>query len=168
MRWDVTRYAEKIPKNAANSQSKAGQDAEASLRKRYPPLDDSKVGSALGSAVGVPFSRPCIVVDMQGIILAWYLPGVLNDSRQVSFSVLSERRVQYTACQREMMAAAGKLTKSRNKRPSESKAGTSWRINSRNFPKEAEGPQLALNLVAAWFEQGHAVNCFRKSKFHSR
>lgn len=168
MRWDVTRYADKLPKNTANSQSKARLDAEASLRKKYPPLNDSKDGSALGSAAGVPFSRPCIIVDMQGIILAWYLPGVLNDSRQVSFSVLPEHQVQYAACQREMMAAAGKLTKSRNKRPSESKAGTSWRISSRNFPKEAEGPQLVLNLVAAWFEQGHAVNLFYEVKLHSR
>ena len=54
--------------------------AEASLRGRYPPRSDF-------AAAGVAISRPCIVVDMDNVILAWYLPGILSDSRQVNIII---------------------------------------------------------------------------------
>lgn len=31
----------------------------------------------------VTLSKPCIIHDMHGVVLTWYLPGILNDSRQV-------------------------------------------------------------------------------------
>ena len=76
--WDVTRYAERVPKKSSNSGTKASKEKEASLKRRYPPLN------------GVTASMPCIVVDMQGIILTWYLPGILTGSRQVSLFALSD------------------------------------------------------------------------------
>ena len=79
MEWDITRYADKLPRRPANSGTKAAQATEASLRQQYP-LNDS--------AIKGPISRPCIIVDMQGIILAWYLPGILKDSRQVRLFTL--------------------------------------------------------------------------------
>jgi hypothetical protein len=121
LEWDVTRYADKLRQTTVNSGTKAGQAAEASLRRRYPLLN--------GSVASAPISRPCIVVDMQGIILVWYLPRILKDSRKVSFSALSDFWFEYDACQREMMVAMEKLTespaKSRKRCPSESQAGTS-------------------------------------------
>lgn len=75
----MTRYAERLPKRPQKAGTKASAEREASLRRRYPPLD------------GVTDSKPCIIVDMQGIILAWYLPGILTDYRQVSFLDLSDR-----------------------------------------------------------------------------
>jgi len=35
-------------------------------------------------------SRPCIIVDIYGNILTWYLPGILEDSRQVGLFALSD------------------------------------------------------------------------------
>jgi hypothetical protein len=57
--------------------TKAYEAKENSLRRRYKTLD----GDAASSS-------PCIVVDMQGIILTWYLPGILTDSRQVGLFAL--------------------------------------------------------------------------------
>jgi hypothetical protein len=68
--WDATRYAERLPKKPSRPGTKASKEKEASLKQRYPPLN------------GVTASIPCVVVDMQGIILTWYLPGILTDSRQ--------------------------------------------------------------------------------------
>jgi hypothetical protein len=75
--WDATRYAQRLPKRPANAGTKAEISAEASLRRHYPPRSDL-------AAAGVTISCPCIVVDMDNIILAWYLPGVLSNSRQVN------------------------------------------------------------------------------------
>ena len=93
--WDATRYAQRLPKQPANTGTRAATDAEARLRRRYPPQGDS-------AAARVTVSHPCIVVDMDNVILAWYLPDILSDSRQVTkpihfsdlFSNLIHFRVQ--------------------------------------------------------------------------
>ncbi|KAI9429534.1 hypothetical protein H4582DRAFT_2089013 [Lactarius indigo] len=82
--WDATRYVEKLPKKFPRPGTAAADAGEAIMRRQYPPRNDS--------AADIPISRPCIIVDMQGVILAWHLPGILNDSRQS-----------------EMMAAMAKL-----------------------------------------------------------
>lgn len=76
--WDSTRYAGRLPKKPANpgTRAQAAIDAEARLRDRYHPQSNS-------AAAGVTISRPCIFVDMDNVILGWYLPGILSDSRQV-------------------------------------------------------------------------------------
>jgi hypothetical protein len=74
--WDATRYADMVPKNPQNSGTKASNKKEASLRQRYPPLKN------------ITASMPCIIVDMHGVILTWYLPGILTDARQVSVFVV--------------------------------------------------------------------------------
>jgi hypothetical protein len=71
-------YADKLPKGPTNSGTKAGQQSKDRMRNKYPPEENS--------AAKVPISSPCIIVDMQGIILAWYLPRILNRSRQVDLS----------------------------------------------------------------------------------
>ena len=83
--WDATRYADKLPKKLARPGTAAAKTQEAIMRRQYPPRNDS--------AADIPISRPCIVVDMQGVILAWHLPGILTDSRQVSLFTLSDRRI---------------------------------------------------------------------------
>jgi hypothetical protein len=65
-----------VPKFPLKPGTKASEKKEASLRRRYPPLD------------GITASMPCIIVDMQGIILTWYLPGILTDSRLVNLFAL--------------------------------------------------------------------------------
>jgi hypothetical protein len=62
----------------AKSGTVAAQKSEECLRKRYPPENNS--------AADLLISSPCIIVDMQGVIGAWYLPGILKESRQVDLS----------------------------------------------------------------------------------
>jgi hypothetical protein len=71
MKWDVTRYSEKVPNGATKLETKASLAREASLKKRYPPGNTHAISS------------PCIITDAHGMIMAWYLPGILKDSRQV-------------------------------------------------------------------------------------
>ncbi|KAI9432244.1 hypothetical protein BJY52DRAFT_1104326, partial [Lactarius psammicola] len=77
---------------------------------------------------------PCIIVDMQGIILVWHLPGILNDSRQ-----------------REMMAATEKL----HPLLKNCQTSTSWRVDPEIFPSGLEGLQGVINISPAWFQQAH-------------
>jgi hypothetical protein len=74
--WDATRYAQMLPKKPANPGTRGAFDAETRLKRHYPPQSDL-------AAAGVTISRPCIIVDMDNVILGWYLPGILSDSRQV-------------------------------------------------------------------------------------
>ncbi|KAH9983365.1 hypothetical protein BJV77DRAFT_966873 [Russula vinacea] len=89
VQWDAARYAERAPKNTVNLQksgtkggknsgTKASKLKEASMKRLYPPLNE------------VIVSEPCIIVDMHGIIMAWYLPGILKDSRQEHLFTLSD------------------------------------------------------------------------------
>ena len=57
--WDITHYMDKLPRQPTNSGTMAGLAAKASLRRQYP-LNNS--------ATEDPVSKPCIIVDMQGII----------------------------------------------------------------------------------------------------
>ncbi|KAH9166668.1 hypothetical protein EDB89DRAFT_1857208 [Lactarius sanguifluus] len=90
------------------------------MRRQYPPRNDL--------AVDIPISRPCIVIDMQGVILAWHLPGILSDSWQKLHSMLE-------------------------KRPK----GTSWRVDLGYFPSGLEGLQGLADFSPAWFQQGHEM-----------
>lgn len=147
--WDVTRYADRLPRKAANSGTKAALATEASLKRRYPPGDDS--------AAELPISRPCVIVDMQGIILTWYLPGILKDSRQVSrfTSTLSDRCIKRGAFQSEMMAATEKLHSLLGKRQS----GAPWRVDPGNFTPGTENARGLLNMSPAWYQRGRDVSC---------
>jgi hypothetical protein len=79
MDWDVTRYAKRLPKDPSKLTANALNQKEASLRWQYPPLEE------------VTASTSCIIVNRHGIILAWYLPGILSNSRQVCLSSLSDQ-----------------------------------------------------------------------------
>ena len=138
-------YADKLPRQPTNSgTTKARQAAEASLRQWYPPND---------LATGDPISKPCIIVDMQGIILAWYLPGILKDSQQVSLLALSDCRIKCIWFQREMMAATEKFHPLLGRHQGDS----SWHNNAAIYCPGTEGPQGLLNLSPVWFQQGHEV-----------
>ncbi|KAH9016575.1 hypothetical protein EDB84DRAFT_1256888, partial [Lactarius hengduanensis] len=126
--WDATRYADKLPKKLAKPETAAADAQEAIMKRQYPPRNDS--------AADIPISRPCIVVDMQGVILAWHLPGILTNSRQS-----------------EMMAATQKLHPLLEKRP----RSTSWRAGPEYFPSGLEGLQGVADFSPAWFQQAHEM-----------
>jgi hypothetical protein len=148
IQWDVTRYADKLPRMAANSGTKAALEKEVQMKRQYPPLDDS--------AAEPPVSRPCVIVDKHGIILAWYLPGILQDSRQVSLFTLSDRCIKFDLFQNKMMAATEKLRPLLMKR----QIGASWRTDPKKFCPGTKGPKGSVDISPAWFQQGHEVSYF--------
>src|SRR5260370_14011722 len=79
--WDATHYADMVPKKPSIRKTKAGNLKEDQLTARYPPLNPLKQ---------IRGNKQCIIVDRHGIILTWYLPGILEDSRQVGLFFLSD------------------------------------------------------------------------------
>ena len=108
--------------------TKASIQNEAAVRRRYPPLD------------GVTASTPHIIVDEHGIILAWYLPGILSDQRQVGFFSLSDHGRQPDASQKDMLAVQGKLGPLLKM----AESGSSWQNDQEMYPSGAEGPQASF------------------------
>jgi hypothetical protein len=90
---------------------------------------------------------------MQGVILAWYLPGILESSRQVSVFTCSIT-VTYLVFQNEMLAAMKKLDEILCKPNSTGP----WCRNNEYFNPEAEGPLGVLDVSPACFQQGHDVS----------
>jgi hypothetical protein len=152
--WDAQRYASRLPKKAPNKETKSSQERETSLRKRYPPLN------------GVEVSKPCIIVDMHGVILAWYLPGILKDPRQVGMLTLSDYSSKPDTFQSEIMVATEKLhpmlEKKRKKKKSTcstgTKTGASWRTDPKYFHSGTQAPKGSINISPAWFQQAHEVS----------
>ena len=149
MEWDITRYAEMLPKKSLQPGTKASHAKEASLRRRYLPLN------------GVSASTPCIIVDMQGIILAWYLPEILTDSRQVSLVGRSNLNRKPDGIQSAMLAAREKLRPLLKIPPSGS---SSWRDDPSNF-HSGEDLKGTVNFSPAWFPQGHDVSALAQNPF---
>ena len=79
--WDTKCYLQKLPKTSFKEGSKVAVNSRASLRKQYPPLLADDVNSC-----------PCIIVDMHGVILAWYLSGVLSKYQQVGLLFIGSRK----------------------------------------------------------------------------
>ena len=76
---DVTRYIEKLPKQLPQPGTKGSNLMEKKMRGRYPlPNGDMA-------------SNPRIIVDVDRIIVTWYLPGILSNSRQARLFSLPYR-----------------------------------------------------------------------------
>jgi hypothetical protein len=143
------RYAERLLKKSLWSGTKASHEKEESLRQQYPPLN------------GVMASMPCIIVDMQGIILAWYLPGILTDSRQVSFVRRSNCSRKPDNIQNAMLEVQEKLHPLLKMLPCHG----SWCVNETNFqPGDLQG---VVTLSPVWFQQGHDVSTLPQNSFLS-
>ena len=143
MEWDITRYAERVPRNPLKPGTKAANDKESALRQRHPPLN------------GFTASTPCIIVDMQGFILTWYLPGILTGSRQAGLSTVSDRSGKPDGSQNEMLAARETLGQLLKIPPSSSSG--SWRGNIKYFQPGEDSIGL-VTLSPAWFQLGHDVS----------
>jgi hypothetical protein len=144
--WDAFRYAWSLPKRPMNANNAASRAKEESLKKQYPPLN------------GVEISTPCIIVDMHGIILTWYLPGMLKDSRQVGIFTLSNHGSKPDAYQSEMMAATEILYPILEKEgPKDSDSGP-WRENAKHYKPGTNAPAGSINISPAWFQQAHEVS----------
>jgi hypothetical protein len=135
-----------LPKRLLTLETEASKKKEASLKRRYPPPEK------------VTASEPCIVVDFHGIILTWYLPGILTDSRQAGLFAQSDCSGKSDALQAAMLAAREKLRKRKSQRTGKSKK--SWRNDEKYF-HSGEDPHSSVTLSPAWFPQGHDVSAWR-------
>ena len=68
--WDAVRYSDRLTSRETGQH----EEREKQHAVAYPPIGDMEPNK---------ISRPTVVVDMHGVILAWYLPGVLGNARQV-------------------------------------------------------------------------------------
>jgi hypothetical protein len=148
--WDATHYSQRLPKRPARPGTNTAKDSEASIRRSYPPWSDL-------TAAGLTISSPCVVVDMDNVILAWYLPGALSDSRQVNrlICLISAAYLTFlTSFQGAMMAATKKLYLLLGGHQS----GTSWRVDPETFCQGQEVPIGVINFSLGWFERAHQVS----------
>ena len=113
------------------------------MKEEFPPLDR------------VTMSGPCIIVDMQGIILTWYLPGVLEDFRQVGLFTLSNHSSTADTYQSAIMAATEKLNSLLEIR---SNSGGSWRSDPELYYSGTQAPGGFVNISPAWYQLGHEVS----------
>jgi hypothetical protein len=82
MRWSVHDYQEELKKLGARPTG-LQENVEASLLKMFPPDGDSGI-----------LSTPTVIVDSKGVILLWYLPGLLGPRRRVNVlsSIVADNR----------------------------------------------------------------------------
>jgi hypothetical protein len=64
--WDVTRFVDKLKK-------KTGKQSEPDM-----PVDEVEL---------TPLREPATIVDQQGRVLAWALPGILHPNRLVRWKM---------------------------------------------------------------------------------
>jgi hypothetical protein len=98
-------------------------------------------------------STPCIIIDAQGIIMAWYLPKILSDSRQVGL-LPSNHIKRLNASQNMMLMAWQKL------RPllDSSICGRCWHDDLGYYYLGEESLRVSVNFSPAWFQQGHNIS----------
>src|SRR5580693_2543547 len=86
--WDATRYAQKLLKKPLAPGTRAASDADNRMQRRYPPLTNL-------ARAGNINTEACIIVDMDNVILTWYLPGILGNSRRVSLFIYHQISVPH-------------------------------------------------------------------------
>jgi len=70
MSWSVVDYVAELNRRSKRCTGR-NETLERDLLRLFPPCTTELV------------SVPCVVVDSEGIILLWYLPGLLCGQRQV-------------------------------------------------------------------------------------
>ena len=71
MSWSVVRYLGELKKMGKRCTG-IQEHVEGRLLELFPPGPTETV------------AEPCVVVDSEGVILLWFLPGLLNQKRKVS------------------------------------------------------------------------------------
>ena len=103
-------------------------------------------------------SRPCTLVDLEGCILAWYLPGALTSGRQVGDPSHCGAAIKFSL-QNMIWETLEQLQPLFNGGSNNS----SWQM-SNEFFKSPEACKAstpgAINLSLAWFEQAKEVRTF--------
>lgn len=124
---------------------------ETRLRERYPVPEDVLLEDA------------CIIVDLHGKILCWYLPTLLNSNRQVSGPLIYNARSIFTWYQEIIWTA---ILQMESRFPgSTGQDGHSWRRNPENYktPGTCIPHPGTVDLSPCWFQQGRDVSPMESS-----
>jgi hypothetical protein len=70
MSWSVREYVKELRRRGARCNGRQ-PGVEDDLRRLFPAGEMEVI------------VEPCMIVDSEGIILLWYLPGLMNSRRQV-------------------------------------------------------------------------------------
>ena len=78
MEWDIERLLDriKLTRVQVGSAVDEGLAMEKGLSDYFPQAKTAR------------FSEPCVIVDVHGCIMVWYLPGILRTSMTVSVLLL--------------------------------------------------------------------------------
>lgn len=112
---------------------------EAELLSQFPPGEEETI------------DQPALIIDRDGVVLAWYLPSVLGQDRQVRrfSSHTSKAHLFQTKISEALVPITDALMKSYNS------VTTGWR-SDRDFFSETDGIlKGCLNMSPAWFQMGH-------------
>jgi hypothetical protein len=145
--WDIKVYANKVTKGLSTPESIAKM-----LRNFPNPM--------LGQV-----NKPATVVDSQGQLMAWYLPGLLTNHQSVShisisFLLCNDRRQRLMLGASENVQAIGSQ-KIHSKKHSKKGVKVNWRVDKKNFRFDSPNQHLSPGsdeYSAGWFAQGHTVS----------
>jgi len=70
MAWSVTEYIQALKEKGPKCTGR-NEKIEKELEKMFPPGDSQFE------------DQPCVIADWDGIVLVWYLPGLLSRERRV-------------------------------------------------------------------------------------
>jgi hypothetical protein len=142
--WDADRYAGHL----SIRQSGYSRSTEAKLANRYP-VDAQHTGRVM--------SESGIIHDLNGKILLWYLPEVLEASRQVCIRPCGGGYFNNPTTQ--MIVWRILLTLNKEFAGTIGGPNAPWRVNPANFkdPDVCLPPPGNINLAPAWFQQAHDV-----------
>lgn len=110
-------------------------------------------------------SEPATIVDSEGHIAIWFLPGLLSNQHQVRpfFSPLISSQFKSTnqSDVRTATVSIGPLLRESIKSATQTSTTANWRIRKHNF-MEPNSQQFcepgAINFSAGWFGQAHDVS----------
>ena len=115
--------------------------------KKYPPLGKYSI------------TRPHIITDLHGAILAWYLPRILKEPKQVSkFTFLNYAKE--LGIQGKILEATKKLNPLLKRTQNNSGSSSCWHMDPRLFHRgmEIHIKFGTVNNPPVWFELSHKVS----------
>src|ERR1700723_768176 len=143
--WDADQYADAL----GSRPSGHGEAVEQAILNRYP-IDPEHNGRFIPDS--------CIIHDRNGKILYWYLPDALTPDKKVGLFVTSNLLIDLIFLkQRYIWNFLLKLNKAFQGTIGGS--DSPWRTNPLYFkdPADCLPPPGNINLLPAWFQQGHIV-----------
>lgn len=142
MNWSVTEYEAELRRKGKRITGH-NEELEKSLEALFPPVKPTEF---IGS--------PCVVVDRDGIVILWYLPGIFSRKRRVGDTKF--KLYQLLKGQQAVVWESTELLETSLKVVSNS---SSWRINRKHYQAAPAWRYKSgsVNFALAWYQQGMQV-----------